>query len=357
MLPGIGQSAEALVRMPDVRAERCVHSLIEQSTCRSCIDACPNGAWVINDEMLGIDQSLCDGCDLCVPACPESAIVQRFRPAVRETPRGNLALACCERARISGDGIPRMPCLHAIGTSDLLEMAGEQVRYLITSTGDCSGCPRGKVQRLQDRLDAVNALLSNRSSPVIAQVAWDAEGWLAIWHQVETQKREKPLSRRGFFRVAVAAPTHHVEALVERAEGRFTPPGRLLPRRSPTDWTPFAPVIDPTKCDGCDACARLCPHAAIRIEIEAGRAEAYAIIADDCTGCRLCRDVCDKEALTLQSWGPVKQERVPLSSYRCRSCGVNYHLPTVDGIGDRVSELCPICTRTGHHGRLFQVLD
>ena len=74
------RDAAAVARLPEVLAERCVHSLIERATCRRCVDACPTEAWVIDDERLGIDPARCDGCGLCAPACPQAAIVGVVEP-------------------------------------------------------------------------------------------------------------------------------------------------------------------------------------------------------------------------------------------------------------------------------------
>jgi ferredoxin len=77
------RDAVAAARLPELLPERCVHSLIEQATCRRCVDACPTGAWVIDDERLGIDPDRCDGCGLCAPACPQAAIVARAAEPLR----------------------------------------------------------------------------------------------------------------------------------------------------------------------------------------------------------------------------------------------------------------------------------
>lgn len=61
--------------IPEVVAERCVHSHCEVASCTRCVDACPRDAWLLDDASLKIDTARCDGCGLCVAACTESALV------------------------------------------------------------------------------------------------------------------------------------------------------------------------------------------------------------------------------------------------------------------------------------------
>jgi ferredoxin len=357
MIPRFAGSTGHPPNVPDVRAERCVHSVTEQASCCACVDACPTGAWVIDDEMLGIDANLCDGCDLCVPACPEDAIVQRFRPAIRRTPRGSVALACCEQTRIDGAGIPRMPCLHAIGLSDLLRLVRDEVRYLVTAAGDCDACPRGKSERLENRLRPLNGMLSDRSLPTIDHRPLDAESWRRTWHRLDSLAAQNRVSRRSFFRSAVEQPAKCIEQALDRAEGRSITPGSLLPRGSPEDPAPFVPRLDQKRCSGCDACARLCPHNAIRIELEGALPTAYVIDVDQCTGCGICVDVCEQAAVDIRRWQPTVRERLSLTNRRCAACGVTYHLPRLKSQSEDHGDLCPVCVKTGHHEKLYQVLN
>ncbi len=309
--------------IPDVRGDRCVHAIIEQARCRACVTACPTGAWVIDDARLGIDPSRCDGCDLCVPACPEAAIVQRFRPATRKTAQGHIAFAACGLSGLGGDGLPIMPCLHAIGITDLLRLARDQIRCLVTTAGDCATCPRGQGEGLGQRLVAVNRLLGERGLPPLAHRAATPASWREAWLKADGLARQHPVSRRNFFRGAIQAPMKRLEETLERAEGGFVPPGRLLPGATPGDPVPLAPVIDPALCSGCDACARLCPH------------------------------VCQTQAVTIRRWGPVPATRIPLATGRCQACGVHFHVPA----GRDLAGFCPICLQTDHHRQLFQVLN
>ena len=83
--PGWLQQLKREWTIPEVIAERCVHSLCEVASCARCVEACPREAWSLDDACLKIDTARCDGCGLCVAACTESALVGHS-PVVEVTP-------------------------------------------------------------------------------------------------------------------------------------------------------------------------------------------------------------------------------------------------------------------------------
>ena len=325
--------------LPHLDADRCVHSRIAQARCRACVDACPTGAWVIDDERLGIDPGRCDGCDLCVPACPTGALVPRFHPAVRRTRHGALAFAAChyagladlpdlaDPADIAGRDLSLAVCLNALGILDLLSLVRAGVGQLLIAAGDCSRCPRGQGEGLVQRLAAVNHLLATRSLPLLAHQALGAEAWASASRAAADPDNRPTLDRRAFFRSAVAAPLRRVNEALDQAQKREHRPGRLLPPARPGDLVPLAPDLDALLCSGCDACLRICPQDVIQLDRREGRAQAYVITAENCNGCGLCVDVCPTRAIRIQHWAPLPQPRLPLIEQRCRSCGVTFHLP------------------------------
>jgi ferredoxin len=111
------------------------------------------------------------------------------------------------------------------------------------------------------------------------------------------------------------------------------------------------PEIDPARCTGCDACARICPDGALALD--GPPREAYLGIPDRCSGCGLCVDICEAGALRLVSHGPATPWRLALDPDRCRICGVEYHRPP-EAAGDPT--LCRICALRPKGRLLFQVL-
>ena len=356
----------ARAMIPEVVAARCVHGMITQARCQACVDACPQGAWVIDDERLGIDPDRCDGCELCVPACPQAAILARFGPRLRRTRQGALAFAACDRAGVGGPDPPLMPCLHALGLRELLRLAREGIDRLVTARGDCDHCPRGQGERFGERLRAVNQLLTSRRLTPIFHQELAPPAFEDAWREARDPANDPRLSRRHFFLEALREPVQRLRERLEGQEDQGLPPGRLLPPGVPGDPLPLAPHLDVLLCTGCDACVRLCPQGALRMERAEGQPPAYVMDAAACSGCGICIDVCATGALTLLRWQVAPQDRLPLVTQRCRACGVSFHLPhwsrnpsaadPAAQAGRRREPLCPICFRVDHSQRLFQVL-
>lgn len=342
---------QALV-LPEILGERCVHSVLETASCHACVDSCPRDAWVLDDESLGINTEVCDGCGLCAAACPQAAIVHPHEPAIGDWHGRRLAFVACERVGVdSGPAV--LPCLHALGVRDLLRLAGSGVTRLVIARADCSTCPRGGVETLQQRLAAINVMLAGRGRSTLEPLDQDVTHWLRMRASLPVAGGPV-VGRRAFLGHAIGAGLREglrLTGLHEADHEAFTPPGALIPRTRLTEIVPFFPIIDTEHCSGCDACVRLCPQAAIVLD-ETAAQPAYRIVAEQCSGCGVCSDVCESNAVSVASWQPVVADEIPLWVGRCDACGVLFHRPQTASANDH---LCPICTRTQHHRNLYQV--
>jgi len=388
-----GASVEG--RQASIDAEGCVHARIESATCRSCVEVCPRRAWQLDDDGLTLDPARCDGCGLCVAACPTAAIAApRGEPIRRQVGTRRVLLAACEYA-LPEAGQGCVTCLHAVSVSDLLRHWRQGERAWLVLTADCAACPRGRGVGFSSRIEWVNELLRARGEPTIQVKAISAALWLGL-----RQGRDKSLhDRRGFLRRLLQRPvgTMSGQSQAEDSTTDRQPPGLYLTGRGPLPWTIR---LDPQACVACHACIRVCPTAALRMEGDttAGtnphglcaapedesavasheasltpnpsprgggelRESAYAdfnlkaryrLLHERCTGCGICVDVCAFQAIRLLPWSRPEMEDLPLKTFRCKDCGADCKAPVMPGAK---ADICWVCMRNRTARRLYQVLE
>ncbi len=348
MLDKVIDLVEKAIHLPQISEERCVHALIEQANCQACVQVCPQQAWQLDDDSLGLDTERCDGCGLCAAACPQQAIQASDAPVLRHW-QGQLSAWCaCEKTEAS-PGPYRIPCVHALSLQTLLKLYRQGCQQFFVSGGDCQNCPRGIAPHISERLKPLNQALEQRGYWAIEWHELRFEDWQTLYAQTRDYQNSTRLNRRQFLRRSIGQVA---DAGIQQVGLEETSPaafGELLPESNAEASWPYVLSLNEDRCNGCDACVNLCPQKAIQ-----WREECYRIEAKRCSGCQMCIDVCDQLALTMQYWQPSTQTVIPLYSSRCRACGVLFHYPNKSS---PARELCRICRGRSHYKALYQVYD
>lgn len=334
-----------------VRADRCAHTRLTTSRCDACVQACPTQAWTLQDDGLSLDTNRCDGCGLCVVACPLEAL-ETDAPALLLSARAPRTLwLACERT----DGVDvahkgRVTCLHGLPVHWLLQQARSHgITRITCASGDCCGCPRQPVAalRLQARWQSWTQRHPDDALPPLTHLP------PARWCQ-HTQDLSAPdPSRRRFLSGRVAPPgpaTKHGtgpdRGLGSGALSEVAPVRGVRPLAQwQLDW-------DLQRCTWCMVCVHLCPTQALDTTPDDTQEhrQSLSVQTDACSGCGLCVDGCDLAVLSLHALANPSRGRprtFPLQRTSCTRCRVDFwRLVSAGGQyppGD--ATVCPTCAR------------
>ncbi len=343
-------------RLPEIDADACVYATFDQANCKACVDACPRQAWVLDDDALGLDADACDGCGLCVPVCPGGALHIHFPWVIRSLGDQRIALLACEYSD-SNENVDTLPCIHALGLRQLLQLYNAGIKHLLVDTAECGKCTRHQQPDIHHQLEQLNSLLHERKKPVMKIFQRSSKLWKTIFNTDDVSKQSLQLPRRHFLRGAIQL--HRLLSVSDPLNNprlQTIPPGRLLPITENTEqhW-PWSPRLDENLCNGCDACIKLCPTDALQlIQDEDTSSSGYQLDPADCTGCGICTTVCELQAITVHKHSLSTPRTIRLNEKLCTACGNTFHLPH-SGTQSEVS-FCRVCQQHNHSKNLFQVL-
>lgn len=359
-----------------VRADQCVHQRVVGAECANCIQSCPQKAWQIHEDGLGFDEDLCDGCGLCVAACPMEALTIDVEVAHTVASRSskNDGRFACHRISISEEmaaDVTQLPCLYAVSPGWLWQYSHEHLLiYLEIAVGDCAQCERGLAgqewRRQWTQIAKITSMVG--SLPQLKLVSPSA------WTSAPCNKDPAIPARRAFFR-KISMPSSSQQATNTQKYSNTISSARAwlinqLRTQVPTSTTvPLQPLWavawNPAQCTGCLSCTRICPTQALRVEIAHGESAATSFVADmsRCIDCGLCIALCQTNALGKTNWASSRPENINWAPQRsilnqqcCEACGAMFHRLAIHSSTATANGLCHTCAcgRPRQHNRLVQ---
>jgi len=353
-------------------AQRCKRVRHRQSSCRICVEVCPEGAITLDPGPMVSDR--CTRCGLCQTACPTEVfqgevhsdryLLDRIEPMLRPERRAGagpaLFVHCREAEPQSRDSVA-VPCLGSVTGNFLLGAVAFGASPLTLVRGDCGSC----------RLRAGEELFAKAHAACVALAP--AVGLDGSALKVEQRQRsDRALSARRTFLVRLTglgtqgfgewpAPGTETRAPSQggAATGAGATPGRALLQRllQGASWSPAPTLrydarlpwaslrIDQRDCATCGTCVNLCPTGAITRRIENGRLSHHFSSAL-CINCGLCEDACPQQVISFErefdARDLMREEARAITSIRLHACEI-----CGETLPEREGRFCITCQRRG----------
>jgi ferredoxin len=346
---GFGQLVDILTRLEsrDIRVYpwQCAKLRHRRSTCTLCADYCPVQA-ITWGESLQVDPDKCTGCGICAAVCPTGAfeaqaptnveMLTQIQELAKE--RASVAFACSrylEDGGGDGDGYIQVNCLGRLDESILVGAVSVGAQAVWLLDGACRECPYTNGRAVAEQVvQRANALLQAFGVPerIFFGPQLPSEPGTTARPSVAVES----LSRRAFFSLLARETTRTAAVTVDsilggqgaQAEEDQAPKKGELPVRLPAKrrlllaamrrlGRPVAPHVQARDglwaqfdfekdCTGCQMCAFFCPTGALR-KVEEGGKAGVAFRISHCIDCRLCQEICYRDAVVLSSTVDLNQ--------------------------------------------------
>jgi ferredoxin len=364
----------------EVRTSSCLGT----SRCGHCVEACPEGALRIREDVAGapplVDVSRCEACSGCLDVCPTGALsldghdpvtmARRLQALLRGgdgSAAPALAIACQtavaplhhlgERGGLPGWLVLDVACLGGVGSAWQLAAlaAGARTVQLLP----CERCmDRGAVMKALDFTQSLLALLGDVDA--FRRVGVLPLGGAPLKRAIRAGNGLKALlDGHRADRMPALSPTETSARVaawaideLQRALPMAAHDGQPARRLILGEGAPLGVPRVARGCTGCGVCSRNCPNEALSLNAGLGSTE-LVLDPGACTGCGACVETCPEDVIDVirvVDLDLLARGRVPIArveAVACADCGEN--IPPLPGTAHLTSlpaglaGRCPRC--------------
>ncbi|NHZ73832.1 MAG: 4Fe-4S dicluster domain-containing protein [Nitrospirae bacterium] len=281
-----------------------------------CQSACPERAIETVDGSVRVDPSKCNGCMLCVAACPTETLQSPrgdFLQVLEELSESNEpVLGCSSQESARGHG--RVECLGQLGMEHWIALRVFVRGTLIVNATACSSCPRrAALEPVRQEVESVARLQLGEGAADLRMME-DPRG---VEYRPTVGDRRwlfRSLERRIARRLSDSLdrrPTTESAGAVKTCPERTRFLAAAL-ERLPSDWRDAAkraclPRIRLTEtCNDCGRCASICPTGALAKKIQGGE-RSLATTPTRCNACGICVSFCSRNGIEVEP-GRIQQD-------------------------------------------------
>ena len=171
--------------------DRCTCMQHRRSSCRRCIEACPEKAITLEERKIIINRALCCGCGACSTTCPTEALVSvnpPFQNLVHEciqsinNNNSRAVIACARvvaRETPNSENIAEVPCLCRVHESLLLDLVARGACEICLVDGGCKNCKYRHCDKvISEVINSANQMLDAAGSSVHVQRVHSIPQWV-----------------------------------------------------------------------------------------------------------------------------------------------------------------------------------
>ncbi len=290
--------------------ERCLNNRYRFSKCSKCKDVCPVQAIKWEQDSIIIDENSCTSCGICRSICPSKAIKLKNFGEIsalnRAKEKDSLIVECAQGNK---EESIKFSCLHGLQEEYLIAFVIILKKKIYFDLSKCKLCTYKKnYNDFLSFLEKIGLFLK------ALNLDFDYE---ILNHEEEDGKYAKDkLSRREFFLWIKTSSLYlgrdaAIDAIKNIDEDEFNERKLLLDTMSALknvkeqylskDNGIFRSYHLNATCDGCGACAAICPWNAWEIE-EEDKKITIKHNASLCKACNLCESVCLEAAIQKVSF-------------------------------------------------------